>query len=237
MTGYINVCKVAPPWWGRLNQRRKEQLKMGIFDFLSDYRSKKRIERGLKNERREWIQRQYASPSLAHIKRAVLLRLGFPGAVWVETGTFMGDTAALLAAHSNAVYTIEPDRALHEKAAARFADGSKVKALHGLSEEVFPTLLPTLSGTVNFWLDGHYSGGITHQGPTDCPVRDELQNIENNLSRYAKVAVLIDDVRCFDSSIPEYADYPDVDYLVDWARKNNLVWHIEHDIFVAKSRV
>jgi hypothetical protein len=210
---------------------------MGITNFFSNYRAKKRIKKGLKNEGREWVARQYASPSLAHIKRAVLLRLGFSDAIWVETGTFMGDTAALLANNAKAVYTIEPDRVLYEKAAARFSSsGSKVKALHGLSEEVFPSLLPTLSGTVNFWLDGHYSGGITHQGPTDCPVRDELQNIENNLSRYAKVAVLIDDVRCFDPSNPEYSDYPSLDYLVDWARKNNLVWHIEHDIFVAKSK-
>lgn len=209
---------------------------MGIADIISDYRANKRAERGLKNESREWALRQYASPSLAHIKRAVLLRLGFPQAIWVETGTFMGDTAELLSNHSKAVYTIEPDRALYEQAAARFSGGSKVKALHGLSEDVFPTLLPTLSGTVNFWLDGHYSGGITHQGPTDCPVREELQNVESNLSRYERVAVLIDDVRCFDPSIPEYADYPSLDFLVDWARKNGLAWHIEHDIFVAKSK-
>ena len=210
---------------------------MSKVELFSEYRAKKRTERGLKNEEREWVQRQYAVPSPAHIKRAVLQRIGFADAVWVETGTFMGDTAALLAVNAKAVYTIEPERALYEKAAARFAGSAKVNPLHGLSEEVFPTLLPTLSGTVNFWLDGHYSGGITHQGPTDCPVREELQNIENNLGHFTKVAVLIDDVRCFDPSIPEYADYPSLDYLVDWARKNQLVWHIEHDIFVAKSKV
>lgn len=79
-------------------------------------------------------------------------------------------------------------------------------------------------------------GGITHQGPTDCPVREELSSIEKNLSLYDEVTVLIDDVRCFNPSIPEYADYPDINFLVDWARKNALVWHIEHDIFIAKSK-
>jgi len=208
---------------------------MNKFEFFSNYRAKKRSERGLKNEQREWVQRQYASPSPAHIKRDVLQRVGFANAVWVETGTFLGDTAELLSTQAKFVYTIEPERTLFEKAAARFAGSSKVKPICGLSEEVFPSLLPTLSGTVNFWLDGHYSGGITHQGPTDCPVREELLNIQNNLFRFAKVAVLIDDVRCFDPSIPAYADYPSLDYLVDWARENNLRWNIEHDIFVAKS--
>lgn len=168
---------------------------MGNIKLFSNIRAKTRAERGRKNEERDWILRQYAAPSLAHIKRDVLLRLGAPNAIWVETGTFMGDTAALLAMEAQKVYTIEPDRALFEKAETRFHGNQCVHVIHGLSEEVFPSLLPTLSGTVNFWLDGHFSGGITHQGPTDCPIREELFNIENNLTRYDNVTVLIDDVR------------------------------------------
>lgn len=209
---------------------------MSKFRFFSSYRIKKNMERGLKNEHREWEQRLYASPSPADIKRSSLRRIGFPDAVWVETGTFLGDTAAFLSAEAKFVYTIEPEQTLYHKAAQRFAGSSKVTPIFGLSEEVFSTLLPTLSGIVNFWLDGHYSGGVTHQGPTDCPVREELQNIETNMNRFSKVAIMIDDIRCFDPSIPAYADYPSLDYLVDWARKNHLRWGIEHDIFVAKSK-
>lgn len=209
---------------------------MGNIKLFSNLRAKKKADRGRKNDEREWIQRQYAAPSPAHIKRAVLLRLGTSNAVWVETGTFMGDTAAILALEAKEVYTIEPDRALFEKAETRFRSNPRVHVIHGLSEDVFPALLPTLNGAVNFWLDGHFSGGITHQGPTDCPVRDELSSIESNMALYDNVTVLIDDIRCFDPSIPGFADYPDVNFLVDWARKNNLHWHIEHDIFVAKSK-
>lgn len=203
---------------------------------ISNLRAKRRANKGQKNEEREWVLRRYAAPSPAYIKRAVLLRLGTPGAIWVETGTFMGDTTALLANDAKDVYTIEPDRALFEKAAIRFQSNPRVHVIHGLSEETFPSLLPSLRGAINFWLDGHFSGGITHQGPTDCPVRDELKNIEKNLHHFEKVTVLIDDIRCFDPSIAEYRDYPDVDFLVDWCRRNNLRWHIEHDIFVAKSK-
>lgn len=211
-------------------------MSMGNIKFFSRMRAKRRAEKGYKSEEREWILRQYAAPSLVHIKRAVLLRNGVSGGTWVETGTFMGDTAALLTCEAKEVYTIEPDRALFERAAARFVGNTNIHVIHGLSENILPSLLATLSGTVNFWLDGHYSGGITHQGPTDCPVREELSSIEKNLVRYDNVTVLIDDIRCFDPSIPEYADYPDLNFLVDWARKNNLHWHIEHDIFVAKSK-
>ncbi len=204
---------------------------------FSNLRAKIRENKGLKNEEREWILRQYASPSPAHIKRAVLLRLGKPNAIWVETGTFMGDTAALLAVGSKAVYTIEPDRKLYEMAVKRFEKDRHIHPIHGLSEKVFPSLLPTLKGSVNFWLDGHFSGGITHQGPTDCPVREELENIEKFCGDYESVVILIDDIRCFNPLISEYSDYPDVDHLVNWARKNELSWHIEHDIFIAKSKI
>lgn len=209
---------------------------MSGLSFFASLRAKSRAQRGRKNEEREWALRKFAAPSPAHIKRAVLLRLGIPNAVWVETGTFMGDTAALLALTAKEVHTIEPDGALYEKAAARFKETPHVHVIHGLSENVFPVLLPTLSGSVNFWLDGHFSGGFTHKGPTDCPIRDELASIERSIGRFENLTVLIDDLRCFDPSNIEYADYPPVDFLVDWARKNSLSWHIEHDIFVASKR-
>lgn len=204
-------------------------------DMFEALRSKLRRRRGLKNEQAEWERRRFASPSPAHIKRSVLLRLGWPqtDATWVETGTFLGETAEMLAAHAKAVYTIEPEEKLYRQAAERLSSEPKIRVMHGLSEEVLPKLLPTLSGTINFWLDGHYSGGITHQGPVDCPVRDELKHIEANLPRFGDVAVLIDDIRCFDPTIETYADYPDLNELVDWARKNGFRWSIEHDIFAA----
>lgn len=194
-----------------------------------------RAYRGRKYEEREWVARQYGAPSPVHVKRSVLLRIGIPDAVWVETGTFKGDTAAFLANQSRKVYTIEPDNTLFDQAEKRFLGDPRIQVIRGLSEEVFPSLLSTLSGTVNFWLDGHFSGGTTHQGPSDCPIREELASIEDNLGRYDEVVILIDDIRCFDPSVPEYADYPDLNFLVDWTRKNKLHWHVEHDIFVAKS--
>ena len=209
--------------------------RLNITGLISKLRAKARARKGRKSEEQAWVQRLYAAPSPAYIKRAVLLRNGLNGSTWVETGTFMGDTAAFLASNGNEVYTIEPDKSLYERAAERFRNNSKVHVINGLSEDTLPKLLPTLSGFVTFWLDGHYSGGITHQGPTDCPVREELSSIEKSIARYEKVAVLIDDIRCFDPSLPEFADYPDINYLVDWARKNNLIWHIEHDIFIAKT--
>jgi len=48
-------------------------------------------------ENAQWRQRGYAAPSPPHVKHALLLRVGMPEETWIETGTYLGDTTALLA--------------------------------------------------------------------------------------------------------------------------------------------
>ena len=186
-------------------------------------------------EASEWKSRQYAAPSPVLIKRQVLMRNSAPNATWVETGTFLGETTKFLAPTAKHVFSLEPEPALFRRAKQRFANTPNVSIINVTSEVCFPSLLPTLSGTVNFWLDGHYSAGVTFRGNADTPIIEELAQIEANLQRFSKVNVLVDDVRCFNPSLAEYSSYPPIDFLVDWATRNKLGWHIEHDIFVARS--
>jgi|SRR5579872_1937728 len=184
---------------------------------------------------RDWGDREFAAPSPHFVKQKVLLRNGLPDATWVETGTFMGDTTSVLSKVAKMVYSIEPEPTLFSNAEEKFSNTSNVKIIRGLSEDVFPKLLPTISGNVCFWLDGHYSGGITFKGPQHTPIIDELTAIGRNITQMGETVVMIDDIRCFDPANPEFSVYPSVDVLVDWARKHNLNWHIEHDIFIAKN--
>lgn len=203
---------------------------------LRELNRERKERRYIRNEPQRWAARGYAAPSPAAIKRAVILRNGIPNGIWVETGTYKGDTAALLAQNSSKVYTIEPAQQLFEDAKKRFASTPNVEVIQGISEEIFPQLIPRLSGQVNFWLDGHYSTGVTFQGPTDCPLVEELACIEANLRNFSRVAVLIDDIRyCINPASHQFSGYPKLDVLVDWARKNGLEWHIEHDMFIART--
>jgi hypothetical protein len=188
------------------------------------------------NRYKDWEDREFGVPSPSFVKHKVLMRNGLRDATWVETGTFLGDTTCVLSKVVKMVYSIEPEPALFLKAEQRFRGTDNVKIINGLSEEVLPKLVPTLSGNVCFWLDGHFSAGITFKGPQDTPIIDELSVIGNHIEKVGKLVVMIDDVRCFDPTSPEFSGYPPVDLLVDWARKHNLKWHIEHDIFIAKSR-
>jgi hypothetical protein len=188
-------------------------------------------------QNREWAARAYAPPSPAYIKRKVLVRNGLENATWVETGTYRGETTRMLSEIAQMVFSIEPEPGLHSAAERAFEGIGHVRILLGTSEEIFPRLIPDLQGDICYWLDGHYSAGETFKGPQDTPIIDELKVISENIGNHQNIAVMIDDVRCFDPQDPRYSAYPPLDFLVDWARQNGFKWHIEHDIFVATRTV
>ena len=47
------------------------------------------------------------------------------------------------------------------------------------------------------------------------------------------ICVFVDDIRDFNNDLK--SGYPSRDLLVNWAIRNNLMWNIEFDIFIAKS--
>ena len=185
---------------------------------------------------RKWRKRAYSTPVPAIIKRSCLLRNGISGATWVETGTFKGGTTEVLARLGGNVHSIEPSPKFYRRAVKKFRATPNVTLHHGTSETVFPELLASLSGSINFWLDGHYSAGETFQAESDTPILLELETIKRNFGNFETMSVMVDDVRAFDPTLPGCADYPPKRFLVDWAENLGLNWHIEHDIFVARSR-
>lgn len=184
----------------------------------------------------EWRRRGYAAPVPNVLKRSVFARHGRLDDTWIETGTYLGTTTAHLARTASHVYTIEPDHKLAADATARFAETPNVTVVEGLSEEMLDSVLAAVDGSVSFWLDGHYSEGVTHKGPSITPIAAEFAVIEQHLERLDAVSILVDDFRCFDSDLPEDEGYPSRSWLVAWADAQNLRWTVEHDIFVAVSR-
>ena len=185
---------------------------------------------------REWKKRGYGVPAPAAVKESVFLRYNIPGSSWVETGTWLGDTTDFLSGFAKHVWSIEPGPELARNAKQRFLDRRNVTIVEGQSEDQLGPILDQIPGDVCLWLDGHFSAGDTFQGPMDTPIEAELRLVQDHLGRLGRVTVLVDDVRCFDPSIPEYSSYPSRSSLVSWADSCKLDWTIEHDIFIARSR-
>ena len=186
-----------------------------------------------------WLRRGFQSPSPQFIKYFVLQKWGGKQ-TWIETGTYLGDTTAFLANISRMVYSIEASEYFATKASEKFAARHNVEIVKGLSEEKLPALLNSLNALeksdISFWLDGHYSGGDTFHGLLDTPISKELATIAQHIESFSSVTVLVDDVRCFNPIISDFAHYPDLEFLVKFAIGNDLYWTIEHDIFIATNR-
>ncbi len=125
----------------------------------------------------------------------------------VETGTYFGDMVAANVRTFRRIYSIELNERLWRFASRRFRREGHVTVLLGDSTDVLPRLLPQLAGPALFWLDGHYSAGVTSHGELASPVVSELRTI---LSRpEAGHVILIDDARGFVGS----GGYPTLDDL------------------------
>lgn len=183
-----------------------------------------------------WSRRGFASPAPQSVKWKVLSRWSTFGDTWIETGTYMGDSTAVLARRAAHVYSIEPEPRLVLAAKKRFKNFTNVSILEGTSEAQLAPLLVRLAETdrLSFWLDGHFSGGETFEGAQETPILDELAAIGRPGNR--ELSVLVDDFRCFDPTDTRFVDYPDRGFLVNWAQTNGMWWTVEHDIFIAVSR-
>jgi len=188
-----------------------------------------------------WFRRSWAAPSPNFIKWQVLRRNSSYG-VWIETGTYKGHTSLFLSRIGKVVYSLEPMERIFQKTQHRLRLVHNVNILNLSSETGFyKTIVEVLSQdslkdlSINFWLDGHYSGGKTFLGASATPINGELETISKMLPNFAESSIFIDDVRCFPSIFFDGEDqYPSLNALVDWALKNHLMWTIEHDIFIAK---
>lgn len=208
---------------------------MGIFKKSKRHAAQKQSLEGLDclqyvHELEEWCRRGFLGHSPQFIKERVLLSYSVAGAPWIETGTYLGTTTEFLIKHFPMVHTIEPHEKHYKNACQKFSE-QNVKLYNDISENVLEGIVDSLEGDANFWLDGHYSFGDTFQGPSNCPVRRELEIIEANLNQFERISIFIDDVRCFVGEDRDLS-YPPLDELVDWARAQGFSWFIEHDIFV-----
>jgi hypothetical protein len=130
--------------------------------------------------------------------------------VFVETGTYKGDTTEALRPYFDWLYTIEANDALFSAAKARFAGAPNVRTLHGDSAALLPHVLGELEQKALFWLDAHWCGNDTFGTYLSAPIMTELEALFAHKVR--DHIILIDDARYFCG----HYGYPTIDYLRRW---------------------
>lgn len=173
-----------------------------------------------------WSPRHGALPHA--IKRSILRQyaLDYHLRVLVETGTYLGDMMMAMAANFDELHSIELSALLYERARRRLAGRRNVHLYQGDSGIQLSSVLATIDRPTLFWLDAHYSGGITAHGEIDTPINTELRVV---LTHPVKDhVVLIDDACLFTSA----SGYPSIEALKEYVRqvRPDCTVSVENDI-------
>ena len=203
---------------------------------MSDYFRKKFWKHINRRSLNNWYKRNFSSPSPEFVKHQIIKKNNLQKSLWIETGTYYGDTTKILSDIAEKVISIESDKRLYDLAIKKFENSEKINVINGESQNLLQDILKNESyKNLCLFLDAHTcldhitNKLISKNETLETPIMIELKIIESYIKKFNNVNILIDDIRLFDGKTQ---NYPNINEIVDWARKNNSSWFIEHDIFI-----
>jgi hypothetical protein len=145
---------------------------------------------------------------------------------FVESGTYLGGTAAFMRKYCPRVYSVEFQPHLAQAAQERFAQDPAIRIFQGDGSIWIPRIVAELREPALFWLDGHFAAGTTCDGEVACPTLQEISAALGD-TRYPHV-LLVDDAREFKGD----GGYPTLDALQQFIRsaKPDVAIEVKNDI-------
>jgi len=178
-----------------------------------------------------WFIRRKPIPAPPLIKLRILEKCQkkFNLPIFIETGTFYGSSPFYLRKKFKRIYSIELSKTLYKNAKERLFKFRNITLIQGDSAKILPSLLKSINTPCFFWLDGHYSGGITAKSKIETPILEEIDAINNHKVKTHVIA--IDDARLFDGT----KMYPRLSTLFKKLKRINKDYKIViiHDIIFA----
>ena len=123
--------------------------------------------------------------------------------VFVEGGTYRGETSKSMSGKFRKVYTVEKSSVMFDIAKKNLNRIDNITMLMGDTREYLHQILKE-NDNILFWLDAHWSGGETYGEDDECPLIEELRIIFKHDQNHV---VLIDDARLFLAPPPSPHDY------------------------------
>lgn len=152
---------------------------------------------------------------------------------FVETGTYMGEMIDAILKNFPRIVSIELDPALAERAKNKFSSYGHVTILQGDSAQVLPSVITNITRPCLFWLDAHYSGGVTSQGELETPIAKELKIILDHPC--TDHVILIDDARAFTGQ-NNYPTLTEVEKIV-LTKRSDWLMEVDADVIRLHKRI
>jgi len=105
--------------------------------------------------------------------------------IFIETGTYRGGSVDLaIECNFKKIYTIDistQHKLYCENKFESYIKSKQIELLFGDTIEVLPDIVNKLTEPVLFWLDSHFDGHSNVRGKFDCPVLQELEDLQKKL--------------------------------------------------------
>lgn len=172
--------------------------------------------------------------------------------VFLETGTFQGDTIYRVANNNicnpQKIISLEMSDIFFNNCVKRFKDNSNIFLHLANSKYDLYDIIKNIDSHITFWLDGHWSAtpNVGCDAETICPILEELQQIkQHNIKTHT---IMIDDIRLMNLNENKFNGFPvsikqiidiileiNPNYIIkyyddDWASKDILVAYIDHQV-------
>lgn len=121
------------------------------------------------------------------------LQRTFGAHCFIETGTFLGNTALRASQIFSEVYTIELSDSLYHQNLFKFAAHNNIYSYLGESDRLLNIILSSIQNQCCIvYLDAHFSEGGTARGPENTPLLAEIKAIGSHMN---SAIIIIDDIR------------------------------------------
>jgi hypothetical protein len=186
-----------------------------------------------------WYKRNYSGHSPTFIKRTVLIKNALSNSIWIETGTYLGQTTKFLSKHFCKIYSIEANLALFNSSKKYLKKYKNIEIINATSEIGLKKILSKkINKDVNFFLDAHGVSNNktkTYIGKESNPVLSELNVIKKKINNLKNFRIFIDDVDwCAIDYVRKHKSFK-LSLIINWCRKNNLQWIISNNILIIRT--
>lgn len=131
---------------------------------------------------------------------------------FIETGTYLGNTAIWASEYFETIYTIEIDHEISQKAFYNAREKHNINFIIGDSSKELRAISNSLKGSNIYWLDGHWCQEVPKIS-FECPLVYEL----NSIVPRPDDIILIDDARFFMGVVPyphDPSNWPTIDEVI-----------------------